>query len=649
MSEQPTGRATEIVRSLVEWMLRGARAEPGWDEMHLELRPLRDVVRVRVTEVRGRSSQARTAELPPDADAYSDARELQEISARPGLGTWISATVSARASGWPEPTIAASATLNMNEEPPTWGPGEHVLEAEDLVHLLTRHPRRAEHVPAWMAERVTAAGLSLPAVAGATAEPTAAPSVAPASPAATAPAATASGPAVGSAPASPAPASTPGPTATPGPAAPAETSTNPPLPTPRPRERRPGAILVVVDRDGIPTEDGSRPQRRRLRLGASLSLTDVLETVGTPLPFADGRGTWAVRYGTSPDDGAVLAVVEQGPGALQGGLESVHVHLVHDVPPVDLLTDDDELPLYYCSVPGPVEDVLAAARRGITTPPRPARRPPDNPVLRAAVAAYAEEPGRDRMLHVLRQALGGQIVLDATGSTLPGPDGGPSSMRLTTITTPDGSRALGAFTSNAALTTFRRKLHEKSGEGMPPEILGLAQSAPTVLELFRSNDDLTWLVVDPAGPACTLGKSEVNYALSAPSSLAVKDLLAREHTLQELFDTLREGDAHLFLAEKTQGDRPGPVFAKRQGDGAPAMVAFTSPAEVAAFGADLRSRRFPVQWLLQFFLRSGVAQVHINPSGPSAALSVAQVRHFLGNPSATPPGTASGGSEQTTP
>src|SRR5690606_7343441 len=126
---------------------------------------------IRITEVRGRGSQSRTGELDPKLDAYSDARELQELGAIPGAGTWISATIVASATEWPEPRVAVTATFNPDAEPESWGPADASLDAEDLVHLLTRHPRRSELVPDWVRERITAAGLSVPLAVGETAAP----------------------------------------------------------------------------------------------------------------------------------------------------------------------------------------------------------------------------------------------------------------------------------------------------------------------------------------------------------------------------------------------------------------------------------------------------------------------------------------------
>ncbi|MEE6274213.1 SseB family protein [Georgenia wangjunii] len=677
MSVPPMMRQEELVTSLARWMMRTVQTQPGWDQLHLELRPLRDRVRIRITEVRGKGSQSRTGELDPERDAYRDARELQEIGARPGAGTWISATIVATATGWPEPRIAVAATLNPDKEPDSWGPADASLDAEDLVHLLTRHPRRRELVPEWVAQRITAAGLSVPLAEGET------PQAGPTPPTGTtqpdddarptdvghhdnedgnvsdltgnspterieAPATTASAPrlttsAGGAAAADEAAADEATVAAADG--APGDPRVGvppvPDVPAPPRSTRAPGAVHVHVDRDGIAIPDGSRPQQRRLRLGGSLGLADIIETVGAPLPFTDKRGAWVVRHGTSADEGQVLAVVEQVDGIVEGDLGGASVHLLSDAAPADLLTAADELHLYYCSVPGTVEEVLTAAREGRTTPPAPPRAKPDNPQLREAIATFAAQPDRDRMLHVLRQALGGRLVLDATGSDVHKTDGGKPDMRLTTVTAPDGSRGIGAFTSNVALADFRRKLHEKAGTTPPAELVGLAQAGPTVLELFRQNEDLRWLILDPGGPSCALGKPEVNYALSAPSNTAVKDLLAREHSIQELFDALRAPDSQLFLAEKkrpetedTEGGTPtaGPVFARHEADGSPVMVVFTSPAEVAAYGADFSSRRFPVEWLMRFFLRSRVKEMRINPSGPSATLSSFQVWHMLGTP-----------------
>ncbi|WP_454083809.1 SseB family protein [Georgenia sp. Marseille-Q6866] len=601
--QSPDPVQQEVLSVLARWMVDSFPAEPGWDELHLQLRPLRDVVSFRVVEVRGEERTARLGRLTADQPPYTLARRLQDLSAQPEQGTWIEAALTLSAVGWPEPTFTVTGRFNRDGEPAPWREGEEPLDATDLVHHLTRYPRRDEAVPGWMAQRITAAGLAVPGPRGA--EETTAGT------AATAP--EPEGAAVASI---------------------AEPGDRP----------RPEVLDIAVDRDGPVLADGTRPGRRRLRLGGSLRLLDVLETVGVPLSFIDDRGTWIVRLGESRDAGQILAVVEQGPGASTGAVPDARVHLLTEAQPADLLDEDGRLLLYYCSVPGELEVVLDSARLGEIVPPPAPATPPDNALVRAAVAEFAADPGPRRMLHVLRQALGGKLVVDATGSELPAPGTPAPELRLTTLTAPDGSRALAAFTSNAALAEFRAKAATAE-----ERVTGIAQAGTALLETFRKAEELGWFLIDPNGPSCAIGRKEVELALAAPSASAVKDLLTGPHTAQELVTALSEPGTDLFIAHTETDGRAGPVLVRDRTDGKPVLLAFTSPVEVAAYNPDFGARRLPAGALLQLVVANRAKALLINPSGPQGVLPLAQVWHALGNPELppAPAGTGDDGGQAT--
>src|SRR5690606_6311813 len=253
------------------------------------------------------------------------------------------------------------------------------------------------------------------------------------------------------------------------------------------------------------------------------------------------------------------------------------VHLLTEAQPADLLDEDGRLLLYYCSVPGELEVVLDSARLGEIVPPPAPATPPDNALVRAAVAEFAADPGPKRMLHVLRQALGGKPVVDATGSELPAPGTPAPELRLTTLTAPDGSRALAAFTSNAALAEFRAKAATTE-----ERVTGIAQAGTALLETFRKAEELGWFLIDPNGPSCAIGRKEVELALAAPSASAVKDLLTGSYTAQELVTALSEPGTHLFIAHTETDGRAGPAPVRHPTDGRPGPPAFPAPPAAAA-------------------------------------------------------------------
>src|SRR5690625_3844031 len=168
MTEQsPDPDQQEVLAALARWLVGAFPTEPGWDELHLQLRPLRAEVSFRVIEVRGEQQHGRVGRLTPDQPPHSLARRLQDLAARPGEGTWLEASIRLAAEGWPEPTYTVTGRFNRDADPAAWQEGQAPLDATDLVHHLTRFPRRAESVPRWMAERITAAGLEVPGPDGA--------------------------------------------------------------------------------------------------------------------------------------------------------------------------------------------------------------------------------------------------------------------------------------------------------------------------------------------------------------------------------------------------------------------------------------------------------------------------------------------------
>ncbi|MFH5824831.1 SseB family protein [Georgenia sp. AZ-5] len=392
-----------------------------------------------------------------------------------------------------------------------------------------------------------------------------------------------------------------------------------------PAPQVPATIAVRVDRDAVPLDDGRRPWRRRVDVPGGTSLKDLLAQLGLPLEFTDGHGVWTVVRGTSgADDGVhILAVVAQTRG--EGGRTGCEVHLISGVAPALLADEDGELDLYYRSTPGPVAGVVAAARRGEAYTRPPPNVPEDNAAVHAALTAYGQEQSSANALNVLRQALGGQLVLDATGSSFDD-DAHPGGQRLVInfIRAPDGSRALPAFTHHHELVRFREE-----DDGGP---LSIVQPADRVLAFFVSDPETRWLYINPAGPPLGIRRDQVLFALQAGHNVAVKNALARlDLTRQDLFDALRADDGVLFVGDRGRGGALRALELTAPG-GRPALPAFTSAVEAAAWDQSMRFRRMSVGAVLELLLERGSDSLLINPGGPSASLSAVQVRHILGRP-----------------
>ena len=144
----------------------------------------------------------------------------------------------------------------------------------------------------------------------------------------------------------------------------------------------------------------------------------------------------------------------------------------------------------------------------------------DNTPLRAAIAAFSEAPDQAKYFEVLRVAMQGSLLLDATGSTIQFTEDGSSIAAGSTIgfhegKGPDGELALFAFTSQEQAVA----MHPSEPDGVQT----IGQSAVGTLEFAASQ--YTWLYLDPAGPTCGLEVAHIQFVLRNHHNDAVKEAL----------------------------------------------------------------------------------------------------------------------------
>ncbi|PFG39112.1 type III secretion system (T3SS) SseB-like protein [Georgenia soli] len=690
----PMLRQQEAASAVGRWAT--SQVAPGWDALEVHLTARGQRWDVGVVDRRGGAEHGRwVIPVEPGTPLHADATVLRESAYRHPAGTWFSAVVTLTATGWPDARVSLATTLNDDDEPVYLLPDQPRVTAEDLLEDWVRFPRTREATPGWVIDRVDAAGLRLPFVPSESSGVTA-PGLVPASAAdvptartvtgsvpthgsTSAPAATLTGP--------PDHASSPGPTLVPpaphsgGVATPLSpdvatplspdvatplspdvaTPLSPDVATPHsPDEaspgkapavpglrKRPAELRLLIDRDGIPLSGGRRPQQRRGTVDGRATWRDILTSAGAPLTFVDGTGTWVALSRAATGEDVVVGVVTQTALRPDGSAET-EVHVVTDALPWQLADADAALTVHFVSAPGPVEEVLAAAREGQVFAPA-ARRgsSPDNLPLRAALVEHALRGDSRSLRGVLAQALGGSLVLDASGSRL---DASPPQVVVSHVTSPDGATGLAVFTRNAEVQQFR---------GDQPEgIFTLVQSAAATLEGAVGDPAVSFVVVDPAGASAVLPADLVRAVLAEGHNQAVKDLLAagvRERaadspegagttaapgwdqeppSMQALLDALRTDEGFLFIAEREVDGRLEPVWL--EGPDGRTLLAFTSAVEAALHGdepvATPGFRRLPVGWILEFLLQSRGDALRINAAGPSVDLGVAQVRHLLANP-----------------
>lgn len=378
-------------------------------------------------------------------------------------------------------------------------------------------------------------------------------------------------------------------------------------------------MMVFADRDAVMLPDGREPQRRRFEAPAGASVREVLIQCGVPLHFVDGAGLWVVLAGDSEsvDSGVVAGVVRQVNAADGAGSEADVLFAVDGAAGDFALhaRDDQGAHLLFRSVPGPVDEVVAAARQGRVWRPDE-RGLVDNVVVRDAVAGFAAEPGPASMMEVLRQCMGGELLLDVSGSD-------PERPAVRAFEGVGGEPSMAAFTNQDQLSLFQ----EGQGGGA---VQSLAVPGSTALALMLNDPSSRWLYVDPAGPTCALARADVEFAVQGTPKAGLKDVLTHSPSQQEIFTALTGGTT-LFLGERERQGKKGPTIVQDD-DGGSLLAVFTSAAEVAAHDPMLVPRQFSAGWMAEFTFRQRLGGLMINPAGPSAVVPSFQIWHILANP-----------------
>ncbi len=154
---EPTSRAArtqDALNRIGSWLLDVVKAEPGWSEMILDVKPLAGQVYIRVREFRdGEEYIGSVGPLKEDSPVLPDLRKLQRAAYDGNRGTWFTASVVVAANNWPEPKFSVGASYNRDEEPENWGT-EGTLSASDVREHLHMFPRDSERIPAWATERM---------------------------------------------------------------------------------------------------------------------------------------------------------------------------------------------------------------------------------------------------------------------------------------------------------------------------------------------------------------------------------------------------------------------------------------------------------------------------------------------------------------
>lgn len=247
-------------------------------------------------------------------------------------------------------------------------------------------------------------------------------------------------------------------------------------------------------------------------------------------------------------------------------------------------------------------------------------QPVDNQRIRAAVEAFAAHPDQRTSLDVLRACLFGDLLMDITGSqltkTADGQLAAGSTIAFSGGSGPDGRGALFAFTSQREI-----------GRMHPPgtELRSLAQPAVGALQQALGQERTGWLYIDPAGPTCAMARDELEFALNFPRNDAVRSALEPGVEHAQLIDALRaEGPLLMGLDAEADPARPMPRVTKAP-DGGTALIVGTSSVEIIAAHPNDGVVSTSTTELPQQLRKRGWAGLLINPAGPWAYMSLAEL------------------------
>ncbi|MEV8164390.1 SseB family protein [Rothia kristinae] len=260
---------------------------------------------------------------------------------------------------------------------------------------------------------------------------------------------------------------------------------------------------------------------------------------------------------------------------------------------------------------------------------QPTTGPAPNPDLLRGLEHYGRRPEHRTQLNVLRALMGGQALLDVSGSDFqPGPRGeqiGPgSTLRLQTVQGPDGATLLAVF----AAEDTARALHAAGGTGTA--FRTQARPGAQILRQMLEETPCDGVVVEPNGRAsCRLDRSLIAEALAAPHLDAAKEALLEE-SMPRLLGSLIAPDARLLIALDGPGEDAYPIYVQTEDGSTPeTMLLFTSAPEAAAIDPELTLRAAPARQALQLAVDAGAGHVRINALSPSAVLPIEQVRELL--------------------
>jgi SseB protein N-terminal domain len=246
-----------------------------------------------------------------------------------------------------------------------------------------------------------------------------------------------------------------------------------------------------------------------------------------------------------------------------------------------------------------------------------------NTLVQSALQVWAQKKGAQTMFEVLRQCATGELLLDISASQLADSAKGfqpGDSIAISHEVDNAGKKLLLAFTSNERLAAYRTDRTPAS----------LAQPATAVLK--QAITDYEGIVIDPrSADSCIAYAPEITQGLTADPAVneALKAATAGRASSAELFAVASQAPG-VFVATKDTKNEAGEVVSitvqnVTTSTGERFAAAFTSPAEVWAWGTEFNARPTALANVTRVMRENGQVGIVLNPGGPAGIIPASEL------------------------
>lgn len=247
---------------------------------------------------------------------------------------------------------------------------------------------------------------------------------------------------------------------------------------------------------------------------------------------------------------------------------------------------------------------------------------PVNRYLSEALAGFAAARSEQSLANVVRTALGGNLLMDITQSTVT-PDGTPQ-LNYQVLRLANGMRALTAYTATEPAQAYSRQVLNE------PHPRLVVEHAMKVFLQVAHDDSIDVLVLDPGSDhECFIEKAQIQWVIGSPHNMPAQRALLEEN-MHDLLMALTAPASVLLLGVRADDSAGRPVMLKKDDESEENVaLVFTTSAEVAALDPTLVVRSAPALDVLKLLAAGTSSSVRINALAPHATLPMEQVRQLI--------------------